>query len=158
MNFILQRYSANNDSTLGLLFEKPSTGPLKFFSYVLEDEHRDVKVAKETRIQEGFYELVIRHDLTPKTKEYQKRYDWFEKHIEIKNVPNFTGVYIHIGNTDDDTDGCLLLGDKADNNQVNNGMIEVSTVAFKRFYLKVYGHLNSGGKAFLEIRNESKLI
>lgn len=158
MEWILQRYSDNKDSTLGLLFEKSSTGLIKFFCYSLEDEYRDEKVKGETRIQEGFYELIIRHEITPKTKEYQRRYDWFEKHIEVKNVPNFTGVYIHIGNTDDDTAGCILLGDKADNNQQGPGMIETSTVAFRRFYSKVYGHLNSGGKAFLEIRNESKLI
>lgn len=37
MNFILQRFSDNSKSTLGLLFEKIADG-LVFQNYVLEDE------------------------------------------------------------------------------------------------------------------------
>lgn len=152
MNFILQRYSDNRESTLGLLFLKGSG----LFCYTLEDEFRAVKVAKETRIPAGFYELGLRQEQTPMTIRYQQKYPWFKKHIEILKVPNFTGVYIHIGNKDTDTDGCLLLGDVANNNKVGQGEITQSTIAFKRFYDKVYPHLESG-KAFIEIRDENKL-
>jgi hypothetical protein len=159
MNFILQRFSDNKVSTTDLMFEKASDGQhLKFECFALEDEYREVKVKAETRIPEGFYEIVIRQEVTEKTKEYQNRYDWFKKHLEIKNVPGFTGIYIHIGNTDKDTEGCILLGDTCTNNQVDNGFIGNSTVAFKRFYLKVFPHLESGGKAFIEIRNENRMI
>lgn len=159
MNFILQRFSDNKISTTGLLFEKAADSKsLRFECFTLEDEFREKKVKGETRIPEGFYEIVIRQDITEKTKEYQSRYDWFKKHLEIKNVPGFTSIYIHIGNKETDTDGCVLLGDVCDNNQVTNGFIGNSTVAFKRFYKKVFPHLENGGKAFIEIRNESKLL
>lgn len=153
MKFKLQRYSDSGESTLGLLFLDNI-----FFCYTLEDEFRAVKVAKETRIPAGFYELGLRQEQTPMTIRYQQKYPWFKKHIEILKVPNFTGVYIHVGNRDTDTDGCVLLGDGANNNKVIHGEIAQSTNAFKRFYEKVYPHLNGGGKAFIEIRDENKLL
>ncbi len=161
MNFILQRYSDNRDCTLGLLFKKIQAGnetKLHFRGYSLEDEYRAVKEAKETRIWAGFYELGLRKDETPKTMQYRAKYPWFHEHIEILNVKDFKGVYIHIGNRDEDTDACLLLGDTANNNNVAVGEITTSTIAFKRFYEEVYPHLKAGGKAFLEIRDENFLM
>lgn len=126
--------------------------------FTLEDEYREDKVSGETRIPAGFYKLGIRKEDTPMTLRYQKKYPWFKKHIEILNVPNFKGVYIHIGNSDSDTDGCILLGDAVDNNSISNGTITSSTQAFQRFYSMVFDHLNSGGVATLEIRNEKFLL
>lgn len=161
MNFILQRYNDNRKSTLGLLLKKVLFGTqerLVLQAYTMEDEYREEKVMAETRIPAGFYELIIHQDETPKTKKYQAKYEWFKKHIEIKNVPNFVGVYIHIGNYDTDTEGCILLGDSADNNSITEGAISGSTAAFKRFYDEVYSHLEEGGKAHLEIRDEKFLL
>lgn len=158
MNFILQRYSANEESTLGNLFLKDTTNQkLVFQNYTLEDEHRDQKVPGETRIKAGLYELKIQPLDTPLTKKYQAKYPWFKKHIEITGVPNFKGVYCHIGNKDEDTDGCVLFGDDANNNQTEEGEIKRSTIAFKRWYEKVFPHLESGKKAFIEIRDEKAL-
>lgn len=131
---------------------------LRFYCYGIEDEYREVKVSKETRIPAGFYELGIRQDETPKTIQYRTKYTWFKKHIEILKVPGFTGVYIHIGNTDADTDGCLLLGDNADNNQIGDGSISNSTNAFKRFYSEIYPLLEAGNKVHLTIRDEVFLL
>jgi hypothetical protein len=158
MNFILQRFSDNGKSTLGLLFKKNNEGNrLIFQSYTLEDEYRDKKVHGETRITAGFYELVLQMNETELTKKYRAKYPWFKHHIMIKNVPGFTGVYIHIGNTDKDTDGCILLGDNADNNNLGFGSVSNSTQAFKRFYEMVHNHLLTG-KAFIEIKNEELLL
>jgi hypothetical protein len=158
MNFILQRFSDNKKSTLGLLFKKASESDrLIFQSYTLEDEQRLIKVKGDTRIPAGFYELGIQKNITPLTVKYQQRYPWFKHHIEVKNVAGFSGVYIHIGNTDDDTEGCILLGDNADNNNLGEGSVSNSTQAFKRFYSILYDHLLTG-KAFIEIRDENKLL
>lgn len=161
LNFIIQRFSDNRQSTLGLLFKKIIDGNgyrLHFRHYTIEDEYRDVKVMGETRIPAGFYELGIRQEETPKTLQYRQKYPWFKKHIEVLKVKDFKGVYIHIGNDDKDTDGCILLGDNADNNQLGSGSVSNSTNAFRRFYEEVYEHLSKGGKAFLEIRDEIKLL
>jgi hypothetical protein len=158
MNFILQRYSPSDDSTLGLFFQKHDNKKLTFENYMLEDEFRDVKVSGETRIDAGFYELKIQELETPLTMKYRKKYPWFENHIEITGLKRHKGVYLHVGNTDEDTDGCPLFGDVADNNQIGPGSVSQSTIAFKRWYEKVYPYLKSGKKAFIEIRDENYLL
>lgn len=161
MDYVIQRYSDNRDCTLGLLFKKITDGNgqrLYFTSYTLEDEYRAVKQMKETRIPAGFYMLGLQTIDTPKTLQYRAKYPWFIDHIEILNVKDFKGVYIHIGNHDEDTDGCVLLGDTANNNNVVVGEITTSTVAFKRFYEDVYSQLKAGGKVTLEIRDENHLL
>jgi hypothetical protein len=161
MNFLLQRFSDNRDTSLGLFFEKKVDGrgpKLVFQNYILEDEFRDVKVSGETRIAAGFYELKIREELTPLTEKYRKKYPWFQYHIEVTNIKNFKGVYCHIGNTDEDTDGCLIFGDNADNNMIGPGSVSNSTASFKRWYERVYEHLANKGKAFIEVRDESYLL
>lgn len=161
MEWILQRFSDNTDSTLGLMFKiigyegKPR---LHFNSFVIEDEYREVKVKGETRIPAGRYELKIRKQDTPLTLKYRKRYpEWFQYHIELVGVPGYTGVYVHIGNTDDDTDGCLCVGFAA--SKMNNAQsIMHSRDAFKNWYSEVYGHLNQKGHAWITIRDESYLL
>lgn len=155
MNFILQRFSDNKDSTLGLLFKKGVLYP--FQCYVLEDEFRESKVSGETRIPAGTYKLVIQKIETPKTLHYRKKYPWFKNHIMLENVPGFIGIYIHVGNTDADTDGCLLLGDSADNNSIAPGAVANSTVAFQRFYNNIYEYLDKGNPATIEVRDEKFL-
>lgn len=109
---------------------------------------------KETRIPAGTYTLDIQKAETPLTLKYRAKYSWFINHLEIKNVPNFVGVYIHIGNFDADSAGCVLLGDNADNNVIGPGSITNSTQAFKRFYTQVYDLL----PVTLIVRDEKELL
>lgn len=158
MRFILQRFSDNRKSTLGILVKETDLGRPLFQGYTLEDEFRPSKVKGETRIPAGVYEIVIQTIDTPKTFQYRQKYSWFMSHLMLKDVPDFVGIYIHIGNTDEDTDGCLLLGDNADNNVIGHGSISNSTQCFMRFYSDVYEHLHEGKKATIEIRDEIKLL
>lgn len=161
MELILQRFSDNRDSTLGLMFKKIIVGnseQLHFMAYTLEDEYREDKVSKETRIPAGFYEVVINKADTPLTLKYRNKYKpWFQYHLMLKNVPGFTGIYIHIGNVDENSDGCILLGDSADNNNIAHGTISNSTAAFTRFYKQVYTHLDGGGKVHLTVKDEKEI-
>lgn len=133
MKIELFRIDNDQDSTTGYMKIDQ-----QFECFTLEDEKRLVKVPKETRIPAGTYRLGLRKVLSPKTKSYRENYDWFVWHIQVLDVPGFSYVYIHIGNTDDDTDACLLVGDSV----VNKGEIEDflgnSRQAFERFYKKVY--------------------
>lgn len=162
MNLVLQRFSDNRDSTLGLMFKKIKHGTeerLHLMAYTLEDEYREEKVSKETRIPAGFYEVVINKSDTPLTLKYRAKYSpWFKYHLMLKNVPGFQGIYIHIGNVDENSDGCILLGDSADNNTIATGTVSNSTIAFKRFYTEVYGVLEAGEKVHITIRDEKELM
>lgn len=157
MTYILQRYSDNRDSTLGLLLKilETNQGPRTVLqAYTLEDEYREVKVSGETRIPAGTYTVDIQKAETPLTLKYRAKFPWFKNHLEIKDVLNFKGIYFHLGNTDDDSDGCVILGDIADNNSIGDGSIMKSTGAFKRFYEFVYPHL----PVTLVVKDEKELL
>jgi len=141
-------YNDNGESTLDLLFWNG-----RWFCYALEDEARDVKVAGETRIPRAMYTLGIREEVTPLTKKYRNRFEWFEFHIEILDVPNYDYVYMHIGNDADDTEACVLVGDDANNNNVGEGYIKNSTKAFERFYKMVYPKLKAGEMILIELQD-----
>lgn len=114
------------------------------FCYTLEDEFREVKVSGETRIPAGEYEIQKRTELTPLTKKYRAKHSFFDYHLEIQNVPNFKYIYIHKGNIDDHTEGCILLGDSLNNNQITDGFLGHSTGAFTRFYQTVSEAISVG--------------
>jgi len=164
MDFILQRYSTRKDnggSTQGIFIEKTLDNP--FFCHSLEDEKRDVKVSGETRIPEGFYPLKIWNNGQNPNQwvlDHRAKYgDWFKFPIEVIKVPGFSGVLIHTGIDQSHTEGCILLDDTMGNNTVdpaNQGGRSLQAV--KRFYEKVYPILESGSKAFLEVRDELFLI
>ena len=125
------RYFDDGATTLGLLFMED-----EFFCYTLEDTHRDIKVIKETRIPQGTYELGFNREFTPLTEKYRASRPWFEYHLHIKNVPNYTGVYIHVGNTIKDTAGCLLVADDIESSNSRRAIFN-SRATFKRLYLKL---------------------
>ena len=149
----LARYSDNHESTLGLLLMD-----WRFFSHALEDEFRETKVPGETRIPNGLYDLELRKFLSPKTEAYRDRFDWFVWHIQIMGVPTHEYCYLHYGNDDDDTDGCPLMADQANNNTIETGFIGSSIPAYKRFYLQIYPLLADGYNIKLRVFDIQKLV
>ena len=120
----------------------------EFFCYSLENPVRDVKVPSDTAIWSGTYQVGFRVETTPMTQRYQKKYKWFHKHIEVKDVRDFTGIYFHVGNWTKDTDGCILLGDGM---RKHAEMITSSTSAFTDFYEKVSVALLRDEEVTLEV-------
>jgi len=142
------RYSDNGDDTIGLLFIDGV-----FQAHTVEDEYRNVKVAGETRIPEGIYNIEFREEDSPSTKRYREDYpDFFDYHLQIVGVPNFSYIYLHHGNTDEDTAGCILLNDSINNNQIQPAKGGYSRQSFARIYKKVWKALKSGDEVKINIK------
>lgn len=145
----LLRYLDDGDTTWGLLFYNG-----KFFCYTLEDTYRETKIARKTRIPKGTYRLGFNQSLTGLTQQYRSRYPWFEYHLHLKDVPGFEGIYMHVGNYHQNTEGCILLADGigAGSKQL---MVTHSQQAYKRFYQKIKQVIDHEERVRISIKDEA---
>ena len=143
MKLEVLRFSSENDSTNGLLFDV--TDGRRFLCYTLEDEHRDVKKYGETRVPAGEYRITLR-TVGGFHGRYLKKYGEMHKGaLWVRDVPNFEYILIHTGNTDEHTAGCLLLGNSQQTNfGDSNGFVGRSTIAYKRVYPPIAAALVAG--------------
>ena len=146
MQLEVLRFSSEADSTNGLLFDI-TNGQRKFLSYTLEDEYRKEKIMSETRVPAGTYNVTLRTE-GGFYQDYTERFgsDFNKGMLWVRDVPGFEYILIHIGNTDDDTSGCLLVGDTQNNNQITkDGFIGSSTNNYKRIYPPIAEVLSNNG-------------
>ena len=73
--------------------------------------------------------------------------------LEIKNVYKRTDILIHTGNKVEDTKGCVLVGNSANNNLIKKGFIENSTNAYVNLYTLISAKLDLKEKVEIEILN-----
>ena len=148
MNTILitcNRHTEIGDACIGDLYIDGT-----YFCNTLEDLPREVKIDGKTCFSAGEYEVGFREVLSRMTKRYQKKYPWFTWHLEIKDIPNFLYVYLHIGNRAKNTDGCVLLGQWINKKKP---FVFNSGKTFEKFYLMVSDHLKSGGAVNYTVNN-----
>ncbi|EOX4760848.1 DUF5675 family protein [Campylobacter jejuni] len=122
-----------------------------FECFSLEEDKEGLESGKDLRIPEGNYNL-RRH--TPSRFEntlrsITKKDDDTMINVYNDEVPSSRAILIHWGNTDKDTQGCILLGLTKDN---NNESVGQSRQACKEFYDLVYSKNLEDIK--LEITNE----
>jgi hypothetical protein len=132
MNLLLQRLPSDAHRTHGDLYIDG-----QWACYTLEDPVREVKIKGETAIPEGTYRITMEHSprFGPNT-------------LTVKDVPGFTGVRIHAGNTEAHTEGCPLVG------QVRaEASILHSRAALAELKEDVAAALQAGEQVWLEIRN-----
>lgn len=93
----------------------------RFECFTLEDIERITKIPGETAIPKGTYTILL--TMSPRFKRVLPL---------LVNVPGFDGIRIHPGNTDRDTEGCILVG-----TGFVDGALTRSREAFDRLYLKL---------------------
>lgn len=128
MELILKRFSGADESTLGLIFVEE-----KFFCYSLEDQFNEPKVPGETRIPPGKYQIMLRTE-GGMHQRYGNRFPWHKGMLWLQDVPDFTFIYLHTGNNDDHSEGCILTGDGQVQNVTERGQVTSSVAAYRRLY------------------------
>jgi len=153
MRLELYRYSSGKESTLGILYLIDDENKKQFLCYTLEDEKRDVKIYGETRIPSGQYFLGLRKQGGYNQK-YSVRFPKIHKGmLHLLDVPNFSFILIHCGNTDDDSAGCILVGDTSQQNISKEGFIGNSTTCYRRIYPIICQALEKQKKMIIKIVN-----
>jgi hypothetical protein len=147
---LLQRFHSTDDFTIGKLsIDYHDALPPIHECYTCEDEKREQKVMHETRIPAGTYEIKLR-TFGGHHEKYKVKFTFHRGMLWLQDVPGFKDILIHIGNDDDDSSGCILVGMSAD---LVKGYLSQSTVAYKKLYQKVIAELEKG-KVFIEIKDE----
>jgi hypothetical protein len=124
MKLTLLRKEFTQKSTIGSLLIDD-----QFFCFTLEDVVREGdKVNGQTAIPFGIYKVII---------DFSNRFKKDMPHI--LDVPNFEGIRIHSGNTDADTEGCILLGFTKQRDFIGN-----SRLAFDAFFPKLQQGVKNG--------------
>lgn len=115
MELLLERKYCKKEYTIGNLYINGV-----FYCNILEDTVRDfnkngifdcgeIKIKGSTAIPYGEYDIIVTY--SPK----------FKRELPILlNVPAFDGIRIHRGNTNKDTEGCLLPGENKERGKVIN--------------------------------------
>ncbi len=130
MDLLLIRETMSSTTTIGSLFIDDV-----FECFTLEDVVRRVKIPGITAIPAGTYEVVI---------DVSKR---LGRTPRLLNVPNFTGIRIHKGNKEGDTNGCILVGQTR-----SADFIGKSKLAFDRLMPKLEAGV-ADGKLTIAIEN-----
>ena len=146
MQIIVNRIADCSESTVGIL-----TVDRKPVCFTLEDQRQPgAKVRSETRIPEGFY-LIRTREHGGFYARYQKRFgSWHRGMMELVDVPGFTDILIHVGNFDDDTAGCLLVGQGA--SLKGRYSVTSSVIAYRALYRRVIDQCYAGS-LYIEINN-----
>ena len=141
MKLLLERNSCGPTCTIGSLYVDGA-----FECYTCEDAQRGTdsatvkewKVAGQTAIPYGTYNVVI----TPSAR--------FKRDLPLlENVPGFEGIRIHPGNTAEDTEGCLLVG-----NTKGPTFVGESKAAFAKLFHQLRSAIDAGDTVTIEIGHD----
>lgn len=141
MKLLLVRKYKKAEYTIGELYIDG-----KFFCNTIEDKDRGLKqnmtlseiqktkVPNETAIPAGKYEVVL-DIISPSFSKKQFYKDFCDGKLpRLLNVPGFEGILIHCGTNQDNSSGCIIVGE----NKIKGGLINS-----KETFMKLYTILKS---------------
>ena len=134
MKLILTRHARRADYTIGRLEDENGMKICDTLEPTWRDyKGGDLKIPKKSAIPEGTYRVVV-------TKSHR-----FGIYLPLLvGVPGFEGVRIHSGNTNKDTEGCILVGEN----------IQVGRVLWSRITLsKLMKIIENEKEIFITIKN-----
>ncbi len=100
------------------------------------DKILSIKKPHITAIPTGRYEVTVTYS------------PHFRRNLPLlNNVPGYSGVRVHPGNTAEDTDGCILVGENTAKGRVNN-----SKHWFALVMRQIITALSKGEKVFITIK------
>lgn len=137
-----KRYKSESEFTIGDLSIDG-----KYECKIIEDEFRKEKVKHETRIPDGEYEIKLR-TFGGHHEKYKLKRPGHKGMLWLQNVPNFSDILIHIGNSPKDSSGCLLTVTSVNE---KTGVGTGSTIAYDKMYKKVVAAFDRGEKVTIKI-------
>ena len=135
MNLTLKRIAKRPTYTIGKLYINNA-----YLCDTIEDTDRGLlqtmplsmitakKIKGQTAIPAGTYEVSM--NVISPTYSKKKAYKWTGGVMpRLLDVPGWTGVLIHPGNTEKDSEGCIIVG-----RNTKVGMVTDSQATFKRLF------------------------
>lgn len=149
MEITVERKWKKDGYTIGTLsINSKRLGDGKHYCCTLEDTDRGLE---QNMSLEKILFLKKPHLTAIPTGRYQITVTYsphFKRNLPLlNNVPGYSGVRIHPGNTAEDTDGCILVGENNAKGRVNN-----SKYWFALVMQQIFLALNKGEKVFITIK------
>lgn len=144
----LFRFKHAKDSVIGSLSIRTDKAE-EFICYTLEDRVREVKgqpvaewkIQGQTAIPVGRYQI---------KKTWSNRFK--RETLQLMDVPGFTGIRIHAGNTHADSEGCILPGTGISDKSIMGAQaVTNSRDAVSKLQDKIYPLLAAGEHVFITI-------
>lgn len=144
MELALRRVKLDTHSTMGRLFvngvfECVTLEDVVRIDNPLTPQDEGAKVMHQTAIPAGRYKVII--NTSPRFK---------KRLMRLLDVPGFTGILIHSGNTAEDSSGCILVGQQV----MGPNYIRGGSVGLPILQAKVQAALDAGEEVWIEITND----
>ena len=124
MKLILKRRNYRLDGVFGELTDEQGN----CICFTLERSYADLNAleAISPKLPAGTYKCVKGpHRLKGMVQDFET--------FEVMNVPGHWGILFHVGNYNEDSEGCILLGEGLGTRQKNGVMLTNSKKAFAKF-------------------------